>query len=145
MVAVLYIVIQLVEGNVLVPLVMRNTIGLSPFLVIVSLLLGSAVAGLVGALVAVPIAASIEVILERMQAREVPVAPDPSAGEQRRPSPTREPDRHRRAPRQHRAEPRLTPPCKVVGRRRCPETGRHAGHSQRRRDTRRNPRERRSL
>jgi predicted PurR-regulated permease PerM len=78
-VCLVYIVIQIVEGNVLVPLVMRNTIGLSPFLVIVSLLVGTAVAGIAGALVAVPIAASIEVVLERLQAREVPVAPDPTA------------------------------------------------------------------
>jgi predicted PurR-regulated permease PerM len=79
LVCLVYVAIQFIEGNVLVPLVMRNTIGLSPFLVIVSLLIGTAVAGIAGALVAVPIAASIEVVLERLQAREVPVAPDPSA------------------------------------------------------------------
>ncbi len=79
-VAIVYVVIQLVEGNVLVPLVMRNTIGLSPFLVVVSLLIGGAVAGLVGALIAVPVAASLEVVLERVQARDVPVGPDPAAG-----------------------------------------------------------------
>ena len=45
-----YIVIQFIEGNVLVPMVMRNTIRLSSFLVIASLLVGGAVAGLVGRL-----------------------------------------------------------------------------------------------
>ena len=34
----LWFLFQLVEGNVLVPLVMRNTIGISPFLVILSIL-----------------------------------------------------------------------------------------------------------
>ena len=76
-VAVVYLVFQIVEANVLVPLVMRNTIGLSPFLVIVSLLLGGAVGGIVGALLGVPVAAAILVVLERLQARDVPIAQDP--------------------------------------------------------------------
>lgn len=76
LVAVAYLVIQFVEGNVLVPIVMRNTIGLSPFLVLVSLLIGGALAGMPGALLAIPIAAAIEVVLERLQVRESPVAPE---------------------------------------------------------------------
>jgi predicted PurR-regulated permease PerM len=75
-VVVAYLVIHAIEGNVLVPKVMRNAVGLSPFLVVVSLLVGGAVAGLIGALVAVPIVASLEVVLERMQDRDVPVAQD---------------------------------------------------------------------
>jgi predicted PurR-regulated permease PerM len=78
-VAGVYVVIQLVEGSVLVPLVMRNTIGISPLLVLVSLLIGSAAGGLVGAFFAVPVAASIEIVLGRLQARETPVAQDPAA------------------------------------------------------------------
>jgi predicted PurR-regulated permease PerM len=73
LVAGVYVVIQVVEGNVLVPMVMKNAIGVPPFLVIVSLLVGGAVAGLIGALLAVPIVAAIVVILERAQARETPV------------------------------------------------------------------------
>ena len=76
-----YIVIQFIEGNVLVPMVMRNTIRLSSFLVIASLLIGGAVAGLVGAFLAVPIVAAVEVILERFQAREVPVTQAPGGVE----------------------------------------------------------------
>ena len=75
----IYVVIQLVEGSVLVPLVMRNTIGISPLLVLLSLLVGAAVGGLVGAFLAVPIAASLEIVLSRLQARETPVALDPAA------------------------------------------------------------------
>jgi predicted PurR-regulated permease PerM len=78
-VAGIYAVLQLVEGSVLVPLVMRRAIGISPFLVMVSLLIGGAAGGLVGALVAVPIAAAIEIVLSRLQARETPVVQDPSA------------------------------------------------------------------
>jgi predicted PurR-regulated permease PerM len=80
-VAVVYVLVQLVEGNVLVPLVMRNTIGLSPFLVIVSLLIGAAAGGIVGALFAVPVAAAVLVVLERTQARRIPVAQDIAAVE----------------------------------------------------------------
>jgi predicted PurR-regulated permease PerM len=80
-VAGVYLVIQLIEGNVLVPLVMRNTTGISPFLVILSVLVGAAAGGFVGALLAVPIAAAGEVLIEGLQAREVPVAQDPSTSE----------------------------------------------------------------
>jgi predicted PurR-regulated permease PerM len=83
LVAVLIVtaIIQFVENNVLVPVVMRNSIGLSPLIVTVSLLVGAAAGGLLGALVAVPVAAAIEVILGRLQDREVPVAQDASAVE----------------------------------------------------------------
>ena len=103
-----YVVIQVVEGNVLVPIVMRNAIGLSPFLVAVSLLTGFTVGGPLGAIVAVPAVAAIEAVLERLQAREVPVPLDPAAIEppteeerhqQERPptSPKRRPPRRRPA------------------------------------------------
>ena len=78
-VAGVYIILQLIEGSVLVPIVMRNTIGISPLLILLSLLVGSAAGGLVGAFLAVPIAASIEIVVSRLQAREVPVAEDPAA------------------------------------------------------------------
>lgn len=78
-VAGVYAVLQLIEGSVLVPLVMRNSIGISPFLVLVSLLVGGAAAGLIGALIAVPIAAAVEIVLSRLQARETPVVQDPGA------------------------------------------------------------------
>ena len=49
-VLIVYVVIQLVEGNLLVPVVMRGSVGISPFVVLVSLLVGGAVGGIVGAL-----------------------------------------------------------------------------------------------
>jgi predicted PurR-regulated permease PerM len=104
MVLGVYVVIQFVEGNILVPLVMRNTTGISPFLVILSVLVGGAAGGFVGALLAVPIAAAGEVLIEGLQAREVPVAQDPAsvdttADEQNAPDePDRPPARRRRRP-----------------------------------------------
>jgi predicted PurR-regulated permease PerM len=82
-VAGVYFVLQLIEGNILVPIVMRNTVGISPFLVILSVLAGAAAGGFVGALLAVPIAATAEILLEGLQAREVPVAQDPTAAPDR--------------------------------------------------------------
>ena len=60
---------------------MRHAVGISPLLVLVSLLIGAAAGGFVGALLAVPIAASAEIALQRLQAREEPVAQDPSSVE----------------------------------------------------------------
>jgi predicted PurR-regulated permease PerM len=61
-VAGVYLVLQIIEGNVLVLIVMRNTIGISPFLVIISVLIGGAAGGFAGALLAVPIAAVGEIV-----------------------------------------------------------------------------------
>lgn len=77
-----YLLLQIVEGNVLVPLVMRNSVGLSPFLVLLSLLIGSAAGGILGAVVSVPIVAALTVVLHRLQDRETPVLIDPAGAEE---------------------------------------------------------------
>jgi predicted PurR-regulated permease PerM len=69
----IYVILQVVES-----IVMRNTVGLSPFIVIVSILLGATLGGLFGAFIAVPIAASAEIVLERQQARARPVGLEPT-------------------------------------------------------------------
>jgi predicted PurR-regulated permease PerM len=79
LVAGVYVVIQVIEGHVLVPMVMRNAVGLPPYVVIVSLLIGAAVAGLIGALLAVPAAAALVVVLERVQSRDESVSITPSS------------------------------------------------------------------
>ncbi len=77
LVAVVYVVIQVIEGNVLVPVVMHNTIGVPPFLVFASILVGAAIGGLPGAFISVPLVAALLVIVERLQARSetVPLSP----------------------------------------------------------------------
>ncbi len=77
-VAAIYLAVQIAESNIVVPLVMRNTVGLSPFVVIVSIMVGATLGGLFGAFIAVPVTASGEIILERFQARAKPVGLDPS-------------------------------------------------------------------
>ena len=96
-VIVVYLIIQVVEGNLLVPVVMRGSVGIPPFVVLVSLLIGAALGGLIGALMAVPMAAIVVVVLERMQAREVPVTLDPSAATDDDPGPIQAAERKRPA------------------------------------------------
>jgi predicted PurR-regulated permease PerM len=89
LVAGVYVVIQVLEGNILVPMVMRSTIGVPPFLVVVSLAVGGATGGLVGALLAVPLVAALVVVLERAQVRdsavtlEGPVGSEAPTGDER--------------------------------------------------------------
>ena len=67
----------MIEGNILIPVVMRNTIGVPPFLVIASILVGAAIAGIPGALLAVPLVAALLVVVERLQARDSPISLSP--------------------------------------------------------------------
>jgi predicted PurR-regulated permease PerM len=73
LVAGVWFVIQTLESYVLVPIVMKNTIGMPPFVVLVSLVVGASAGGIVGALLAVPVTAAILVVLTRAQARSTPV------------------------------------------------------------------------
>jgi predicted PurR-regulated permease PerM len=57
------IVIQQIEGNILIPRIMSHTVGVSPLTVILGILIGSIVYGPAGAFLAVPVAAAIQVIL----------------------------------------------------------------------------------
>jgi predicted PurR-regulated permease PerM len=81
LVAVVYIVIQIIEGNVLVPVVMHNTIGIPPFMVFVSILVGAQIAGVAGALISVPLVAALMVVVERLQMRKEPVPLSPAPPE----------------------------------------------------------------
>lgn len=58
-IAVATLVIQQVEGDVVMPLVMRRQVSLHPAVILVVLGIGGALAGIVGAFVAVPIAAML--------------------------------------------------------------------------------------
>jgi predicted PurR-regulated permease PerM len=68
LVVVFAVVLQTFEGNVLMPRIMKNSVGISALAVIISLLVGAALAGLAGALIAVPIAGIIQVILTDLKA-----------------------------------------------------------------------------
>ncbi len=62
-VAVFFVVYQQFENYVLVPRVMHGAVDLSPASVIVATLIGASLAGFVGALLALPVAATIKVLV----------------------------------------------------------------------------------
>ena len=64
----LFVVIQTIEGNTLVPYVMYRTTALNPLTVLVAVLAGGAIMGLVGAVLAVPVAVVLEVLVLRVLA-----------------------------------------------------------------------------
>jgi predicted PurR-regulated permease PerM len=62
-VIVFFILYQQLENHLLQPLVYNRTVSLSPLLILVSVLIGAEVAGVLGALGAIPIAGSIQVLV----------------------------------------------------------------------------------
>ena len=70
------ILYQQVENNVLQPFIFKRTVNVHPLAVIVAILAGSSLLGVVGALVAIPVAAAIQIALREFYGEE----PDPDAG-----------------------------------------------------------------
>jgi predicted PurR-regulated permease PerM len=76
-VVAVFIVYQQIENHLLQPLIYGRTVQLSPLMVLVSILLAGSIAGVIGALIAIPIAGSLQVVViellaarrERLQAR----------------------------------------------------------------------------
>jgi predicted PurR-regulated permease PerM len=63
-VLIFYLIYVNIENGILIPRIMRSSVNLMGLTVLVALLLGTALAGIVGALVSVPTAALITVLLE---------------------------------------------------------------------------------
>jgi len=57
------ILVHVIEGNFLLPRVMRHTVGVSPLTVILGILVGAKLMGPPGGLLAVPVAAGVQVLL----------------------------------------------------------------------------------
>ena len=60
---IFFIVYQQLENHVLQPVVYGRTVQLSPLAVLIAVLIGAALAGVVGALAAIPVAGTIQVLL----------------------------------------------------------------------------------
>ena len=83
MVGVYFLVLHQLEANILVPKIMERRVGVSPVAVLVALLIGGALWGLAGAILAIPTAAILSVIIEefvaerdaRFSASSKPAAP----------------------------------------------------------------------
>ena len=63
-VVALYTLIQQLENNLIVPTVMKKAVGLSPLITILALMIGGRLAGVVGALISVPIIVVLQIILK---------------------------------------------------------------------------------
>ena len=81
--AVWSIVYQQVENNLVQPQIQRRAVDINPFLVIVSVLFGGTLLGVIGALMAVPVAATIQIALREwadlqgIRARKDAPSPEP--------------------------------------------------------------------
>ena len=64
--ACFYIAYRLFEDYLLTPRVMRHTVRISPGLTIIATLVGGVLLGLIGALIAIPTAAAVQLILEEV-------------------------------------------------------------------------------
>jgi predicted PurR-regulated permease PerM len=62
-VVIFFIVYQQVENHLLQPVIYGRTVQLSPLAVLISILIGAELAGILGALAAIPVAGSIQVVL----------------------------------------------------------------------------------
>jgi predicted PurR-regulated permease PerM len=63
--------LQQFEGNILVPFVMRSQTEISPLLVIIALFAGGTIGGLLGALIAIPVVAALQVLVVELVVPEV--------------------------------------------------------------------------
>jgi predicted PurR-regulated permease PerM len=68
-VVVLYILVQKAEGYILVPKIMQKTVGVSPLVVLIAILVGFKLGGILGLLLAVPLAGAITVVIEELSER----------------------------------------------------------------------------
>jgi predicted PurR-regulated permease PerM len=60
---IFYVLLQFAEGNIIVPIVMKKAVGLSPIVVIIVLLVGFQFLGIIGAIIAVPLTTAFAIFL----------------------------------------------------------------------------------
>ena len=81
-VVVFFVVYQQLENHLLQPLIFSRTVQLNPLTVLIAILVAVELAGLVGALLAIPIAAMIQIILRDLwEHHRVRRQPGPQSGE----------------------------------------------------------------
>jgi len=78
-VAILFAVIQQIDGNFVAPRVLKDNVGLSPLYIIIAILIGSELFGLIGTFLAVPVAAMLRVLREELLPSPVGRAPENSS------------------------------------------------------------------
>lgn len=69
-VVIFFAVLQLIEGNILVPMVMSRAVGVSPLVTILAMLVGFEFLGVIGAILAIPLASIISLFIFDIQKKE---------------------------------------------------------------------------
>jgi len=88
-VAIFFVAYQQLENHVLQPLILSRTVKLNPLTVIVAILVGVELAGILGALLAIPFAGIIQVIVRDLwDHRKGGLKDQPTIGEEEVPIPT---------------------------------------------------------
>jgi predicted PurR-regulated permease PerM len=100
-----FVVYQQLENYLLVPRVMRNTVDISSLAVLLSALVGATVLGVMGALMAIPVAAAVKVVLTPMIENRTEPAPPAEAAAEPKPEPEPEPAKDPPVPAQPVARP----------------------------------------
>ena len=76
---IFFVIYQQVENQILQPVVYGRTVQLSPLAVLIAVLIGSELAGVIGALAAIPVAGAVQVILvDWLKHRRGRQGPDPT-------------------------------------------------------------------
>ena len=81
MLLIFVIVYQQLENHFLQPVIYGRTVQLSPLVVLVSVLVGAELAGVLGALAAIPVAGSIQVLVRDLLAQRRLRGPEPGLAE----------------------------------------------------------------
>lgn len=66
----LIVLLQQIEGHILVPLVMRKAVGLNPIIIILAMLVGLETLGIVGMIMAVPVATTLSIFVTEYAQKE---------------------------------------------------------------------------
>lgn len=69
-VIIMFMIVQVLENNVVVPLVMRRAVGLNPIVIIAALLIGGKLMGVLGMIISVPVATALSVFINDYLGRE---------------------------------------------------------------------------
>ena len=62
-----YVVIQMLENNILVPKIMEKAVGLNPIVIIIGVMIGAKLMGILGALLSVPFIATLVILFKNLK------------------------------------------------------------------------------
>ena len=86
-VAVFFVVYQQLENHLLQPLIFARTVQLNPLTVLLAILIGVELAGILGALLAIPVAGIIQIVARDIwDTRRGRLKPEPTVGEEQKPA-----------------------------------------------------------